>query len=535
MSTRGVRTSVGPRAARVSFGSGGTRLSTGAGPFYASTSLGGRSSSRSRRPASPSGAPVRVQQQAERDRAVAELQRIRRETTTVHLQDFAPCRPPQIPPPPHHDLDWARRAAEAHHLDGIGILSRTDRSTARAQAAVDAPAYLAAEQARLAAVHARIESEARQWWTLLTVNNEETVCGAVNEAFADNPASGCAVGVSGSVLSVVVRQPDLDSLPTRTPALTPAGRPTVKNITRRDRTQWWMTSMGSHVVATLREAFAVAPGITAVDLAVLTRIPDTRRLGIVAYGRWTRQAVESAHWRTAEDALRFLDLGTGVECAVTTTVKALDVSRIPGLAGLLGDVREETLGDLESGLSAPPRTAPATRPYVPLPFADWKSGATAVVLRPGQNVPLPPAAEELLGLRASSVTGIDLSVLLLDGRERVARDADFVFYNQPTGAHGAVRLTGDDRAELHLGRLPDSVRRLALTVSADTPPGVRLTLSSPSGGSWRFEVPPADGITALVLVELYRHGPHGWKLRAVGQGWSDGLAGLARDYGVDVN
>lgn len=25
-----------------------------------------------------------------------------------------------------------------------------------------------------------------------------------------------------------------------------------------------------------------------------------------------------------------------------------------------------------------------------------------------------------------------------------------------------------------------------------------------------------------------------WRLRAVGQGWADGLAGLARDYGVDV-
>jgi restriction system protein len=26
-----------------------------------------------------------------------------------------------------------------------------------------------------------------------------------------------------------------------------------------------------------------------------------------------------------------------------------------------------------------------------------------------------------------------------------------------------------------------------------------------------------------------------WKLRAVGQGWADGLAGLARAHGVDVS
>ncbi|MGW5639901.1 CAP domain-containing protein [Streptomyces sp. NPDC003832] len=37
----------------------------------------------------------------------------------------------------------------------------------------------------------------------------------------------------------------------------------------------------------------------------------------------------------------------------------------------------------------------------------------------------------------------------------------------------------------------------------------------------------------LLLAELYRRGG-GWKLRALGQGYADGLAGLARDFGVEV-
>lgn len=37
----------------------------------------------------------------------------------------------------------------------------------------------------------------------------------------------------------------------------------------------------------------------------------------------------------------------------------------------------------------------------------------------------------------------------------------------------------------------------------------------------------------MLVAEFYRH-RGGWKLRAVGQGWSDGLAGLARAHGVDV-
>ena len=50
-----------------------------------------------------------------------------------------------------------------------------------------------------------------------------------------------------------------------------------------------------------------------------------------------------------------------------------------------------------------------------------------------------------------------------------------------------------------------------------------------------FRFCPADStrVSALVWGELYlRNG--NWRLRAVGQGWSDGLAGLARDYGVNV-
>jgi hypothetical protein len=40
-SSRGIRTSVGPRAARVHFGSGRTAFSSGAGPVSFYTSLGG--------------------------------------------------------------------------------------------------------------------------------------------------------------------------------------------------------------------------------------------------------------------------------------------------------------------------------------------------------------------------------------------------------------------------------------------------------------------------------------------------------------
>ena len=39
--------------------------------------------------------------------------------------------------------------------------------------------------------------------------------------------------------------------------------------------------------------------------------------------------------------------------------------------------------------------------------------------------------------------------------------------------------------------------------------------------------------TAMVFGELYRNGAE-WKFRAVGQGYSGGLAGIARDFGVNA-
>lgn len=48
-----------------------------------------------------------------------------------------------------------------------------------------------------------------------------------------------------------------------------------------------------------------------------------------------------------------------------------------------------------------------------------------------------------------------------------------------------------------------------------------------------FAVPPMSTERAVVLFEFYRRDST-WKVRAVGQGYDDGLTGLARDFGVTV-
>lgn len=598
VSTRGVRTSIRPRAARLSVGTGGARVSSGLGPFYASSSLGGgrrrTSTRRTSRPrtVAPSAAQLdrarrqaeRAQQEAQREAAIAELRQLRRQTTSVHLQSFPAAHFPQIPDTPNLGLPWALAEARAFHLQGIARLARAQRTAAKQRAEQDAPLYLAAESARLQAVREQLASEAQQWWQALISNDEATVCEAVNIAFSDNPAAGCAVGVDGPVLSVVMRQQDLDSLPTQTPGLTPSGRPTLKNLTKRDKTLWWLTSMGSNIVATLKEGFATAPGTTAIDLAVLTRLPDTQRLGFVAYGRWTREAIESTPWRQPEDALRFLDIGQDVACSVTTTasgnlstaIKPLDTTRVPGLQDLLDhaqdapDSGETSLADLDislGGNTPPGGGSPVTDPYRIKPFAEWKQEAPAsphpippatavapVTLIPGQTLVLPEEAWQGLRL-AFRFAGADADLtLFLTGHDgRVGGDEDFVFYNQPSGADGAVRLLGKqlegahtvERVTVHLSALPEHVRRVAIAINMDVDTGLTcdsltyatLLMDCTLGAAWEFQPPADPNIRAMVVAELYRHtvdGRPAWKLRAIGQGWAEGLDALARAYGVDV-
>lgn len=62
------------------------------------------------------------------------------------------------------------------------------------------------------------------------------VCEAANTAFSDSPTAIYAVGVDGSAMSVVMRQQDLDTMPAQTAGLPPSDRPTLKNLTKRDRT-----------------------------------------------------------------------------------------------------------------------------------------------------------------------------------------------------------------------------------------------------------------------------------------------------------
>lgn len=154
-------------------------------------------------------------------------------------------------------------------------------------------------------------------------------------------------------------------------------------------------------------------------------------------------------------------------------------------------------------------------------------------LVPGGNLPLPGGA---LTLRIPGP--FDVSALITDESGKVGGDADFVFYNQPT-APGA-RLQGDTLT-VDPARLRTGAARVTVVISPADPgtslgrlPAPTLHVTDSAGRALaRFTPPRPQQETVLLLAELYRRGT-GWKLRALGQGYADGLAGIARDFGVDV-
>ncbi|WP_227026009.1 TerD family protein [Streptomyces fodineus] len=168
----------------------------------------------------------------------------------------------------------------------------------------------------------------------------------------------------------------------------------------------------------------------------------------------------------------------------------------------------------------------------------------------GSNTPVPTTALRVeLGWRSGpGVPDADASALLL-ATGKVRSDGDFVFYNQPAHPSGAVRHEGKkpagagvtDTLSVDLARVEGAIERIVVAASADggtfgQVPGLYIEVTDAVSGRpvARFDSPGATVETAFVLGEFYRR-QGGWKFRAVGQGYSSGLEGLATDFGITVD
>jgi stress response protein SCP2 len=153
----------------------------------------------------------------------------------------------------------------------------------------------------------------------------------------------------------------------------------------------------------------------------------------------------------------------------------------------------------------------------------------------GANAPLPSGP---VSVNVTASAPVDISALLLTAERKVRGDADFVFYNQPQVPGVRYRPDGVD---VDPTGVDAAIECVVVTASLDgsgpTTFGAlgRLQLGIAVAGAPVASFEP-DGLgpeTALLCVEIYRRAGQ-WKVRAVGQGYANGLAGIATDFGITV-
>jgi len=187
----------------------------------------------------------------------------------------------------------------------------------------------------------------------------------------------------------------------------------------------------------------------------------------------------------------------------------------------------------------------------------------AAPMKRGANVALtqeiPSLKGVVLGVRWNAGSEQALSdnlvaaTILCDADSRAPSDEYFVFFNQLTSPDLSVaqlnQALGDDREqiEVDLGDVPAEIARIVIALYINDGPGAKRTLGQlrecyirvldlrDGQELVRSEnlAPALRSETAILLGELYRH-PSGWKFKVIGQGYDNGISGIAADYGVPL-
>ncbi|MCX4746205.1 TerD family protein [Kitasatospora sp. NBC_01287] len=159
----------------------------------------------------------------------------------------------------------------------------------------------------------------------------------------------------------------------------------------------------------------------------------------------------------------------------------------------------------------------------------------------GSNAPLSAVR---VSVEVTCRQRVDVSGLLLTAAGKVRSDADLVFFNAPRGPGVTHRPAGGstpDAITVDTWAVPADVSTIVITASLDeagatfagTEPTATIKDADTGQVIAEFTPPRLSRETALVVVEVYRRGAE-WKVRAVGQGYANGLAGIATDFGVSI-
>jgi hypothetical protein len=480
-SSRGVRASVGPRAARVHFGAGRPGISTGAGPVSLYYSAGGtRHRTQGGSTRTSAAARERQLRQAARSQQAAELATAFEAIMAVHREEFPIATPPVAPEPPAIDQDAIRKRHEQQALHGIGALQRKARIAARQQAAGAAAAEIAAAVTARAQQYMTLQSWLDEQWHKVLANDPDVVFATLTDAFEDNEAPAAVVSVESGAASIVIMCPDLSVVPDRMPERTSAGNLAFKKLTKTTRNAFCTELVCGRVLATVREALAVAPALGAIHTAVVRpSAPD-------AYGRhrhecllaatFTRQALSRIQWQTASAAQIINQAATDQRILQTAygELQPLNLTSEPELAPLLDAIDRDDPADPGPNATGQPEHERS----IPVPTP---ADAHPSTMNPGSGVPAQPTVPVFLlgGQEDLEVVGESFHQPVLwhlahaNVGDKVRCNIAAVLVPEPDNQHDpnaiAVHIDGQI-----IGHLPRAIARQYL-------PGVRHLMTTRGG------------------------------------------------------
>jgi hypothetical protein len=287
-SSRGVRTSIGSNKARVSFGGGrtytsakvaGVRVSQNtysSGRTSTRVSAGGfstgSSSAAPRRTSTPRPSLAQLERAAQTD----EVQRIERQLTSLHLEEFPAAGPEPVPAPEPVALDPLVKAYQQDAVKDIGFFRFGQRRAAKERAKAEAGVEAARIDAHNQEIYRGLLQDAAADFQRLVEHDPDSVITAIDASFADNASESTCVDAGideegTKFATVVVLFGSADLVPEKVAALTPAGKPTLRKRTKTDRNALYVRALASTVLATVREALATSSSTDEVRVVVLRR------------------------------------------------------------------------------------------------------------------------------------------------------------------------------------------------------------------------------------------------------------------------
>ncbi|MBZ9624900.1 VWA domain-containing protein [Clostridium sp. FP2] len=147
---------------------------------------------------------------------------------------------------------------------------------------------------------------------------------------------------------------------------------------------------------------------------------------------------------------------------------------------------------------------------------------------------------------------IDAAAFLLVSTGKVAKDEDFIFYNNPCGAENSVtHITnspsgGNELIKINFRTMPDAIERIAFTITIHDSlkkaqsfrqiKDIALRIFNDETNEELISYNISDsctGETAIVAADIYRYKGE-WKFNAIGSGFNGGLRALCENFGIVV-